>query len=269
MHISICMYQGSAVSNIQTCFSKGFKRMSPDAHVSEALTAEIRQATIPLAIADDYPLLIAGMERFLASCHDIEVVAQCTRFHELLAQVALKRPKIVLFGCETTFDKLPQQLLAITEHDPEAKIIVFTGNQDLGFHEEALRNGARGVILKHCVPEQMVKTVRRVYGGALCFDPTLTDRMLGTFVRLKRGEVPPESARISSLTGREMQIICRVSEGLRNKEIAYELHISNATVAHSLTSIYRKLGLVDRTELLLYAQRNRISTLEIVHRQFG
>lgn len=243
--------------------------MSSDTYISGSLTANTHQVTIPLAIADDYPLLIVGMEQFLASFHDIEVVAQCTRFPDLLVQVALKRPKIVLFGCETSVDNLSQQLLAITEHDPEAKIIVFTGNQDLEFHEEALRNGARGVILKHCAPEQIVKTVRRVYRGALCFDRALTDRMLSTFVRPKRTELPPESARISSLSERETHIICRVSEGMRNKEIAHELHLSNATVAHSLTSIYRKLGLADRTELLLYAQRNRISALEVVHKQYG
>lgn len=236
--------------------------MSLDPSVSEIFVDSSSETAIPLAIVDDYPLLIAGVERFLASCQDIVVVAQCTRFPDLLAQVALKHPEIILLGCETSFDQLPKQLHAITEHDAEAKVIVFTGNQNLEFHEEALRNGARGVILKHCAPELIARSVRKVHRGGLCFDRTLTDRMLSTFVRPKHVSLPTEAARISALTERETQIISRVSEGLRNKEIAYELHISNATVAHSLTAIYRKLGLADRTELLLYAHRNRIPALQ-------
>ena len=86
--------------------------------------------------------------------------------------------------------------------------------------------------------------------------------MLSTFVRRKQTEPPPEVARISSLTERENQIIGRICEGLRNKEIASKLYISDATVAHHLTSIYRKLGLADRIELLLYAHHNGISSLD-------
>lgn len=229
--------------------------------------ASTDEAAIQLAIADDYPLLIVGMEQLLASCQDIVVVAQCTRFHDLLAQMALKRPKIILFGCETSFDKISQQLHAITEQDPEARVLLFTGNQSVEFHEEALRNGARGVILKSCAPELIARSVRQVHRGNLCFDRALTDRMLGTFfLRRKQAELSPETVKISSLTLRETQIICRICEGMRNKEISHELHISNSTVAHHLTSIYRKLGLADRTELLLYAQRNEISALRAVHK---
>jgi len=243
--------------------------MSSTAYVSESFVANAQQAAIQLAIVDDCPLLVFGMHRFLASCQDISVVAVCTRFPDLLAETALKRPEIILFGCEVTSDKLAQQLLAIAEHNPEAKVIVFTGNQNLEYHEEALRNGARGVLLKYCAPELIAKSVRKVYRGGLCFDRALTDRMLGTFVRRKQPEPPSEISRIASLRGRENQIIGQICEGMRNKEIAYNLHISNATVANHLTAIYRKLGVVDRTELLLYAQRNRLFSLEAASNHHG
>ena len=142
------------------------------------------------------------------------------------------------------------------------KVIVFTGNASLNFHEVALRNGAKGMLLKQCAPELIAKTVRKVSRGDLCFDRALTHRMLSTLVQRKPTELPPEMAKISSLTGRENQIISRICEGMRNKEIASKLYISDATVAHHLTSIYRKLGLADRTELLLYAHNNGISTLK-------
>ena len=217
---------------------------------------------INIVIADDFPVLIGGIRQCLAPCDDIVVVAECTRLSDLLAQVSLKKPEIILLGCETDIDNLAQQLHSIVERHWDVKVIVFTGNASMSFHEIALRNGAKGVLLKRCAPELIAKTVRKVSRGDLCFDRALTDRMLSSFVQRKPIEPPPEKAKISSLTGRENQIISRICQGMRNKEIASELYISDATVAHHLTSIYRKLGLADRTELLLYAHHNGISTLK-------
>jgi DNA-binding NarL/FixJ family response regulator len=235
--------------------------MPSSACVSESFTANTDETSIQLAIADDYPLLIFGIAKFLTSCPDIALVTQCTRFDDLLTQMPLTHPKIILLGCETSLDRLPQQLFEITRRDPEARIIVFTGNEDLGFHEEALRNGARGVILKTCAPELIAKSVREVHRGGLCLDRALTDRILGALMRREQAESPPEATGTPSLTGREIKIICRLCEGMDNKEIAQELYVSNATVAHGLTSIYRKFGVANRTELLLYTQRNPIAAL--------
>jgi DNA-binding NarL/FixJ family response regulator len=234
--------------------------MYPTTPDSKAMPAHPHQPGIQIAIADDYPVLLAGVRQSLAY-DDIAVVAEATQVDDLLAQVALKKPEIVIFGCETSADKLPQQLHSVVERHADVKIILFTGNASLDFHEVALRNGARGLLLKHCAPSLIAKTVRKVSRGDLCFDRALTDRMLNTLVRRRPTELPPELAKISSLTGRESQVVSRVCEGMRNKEIASQLYISDATVAHHLTSIYRKLGLTDRTELLLYAHQNGISLL--------
>jgi DNA-binding NarL/FixJ family response regulator len=232
--------------------------MDPTAPEFKAMDTIPYQAGIQIAIADDYPVLLAGMRQSLV-CDDIVVVAESTQMDDLLGQVASKRPEIVLLGCETQPDKLAEQLHSLVECYADVKTIVFTGNASLDFHELALRNGARGLLLKHCAPSLIAKTVRRVSRGDLCFDRALTDRMLSTLVRRKPTELRPEVAKMSSLTGRESQVVSRVCEGMRNKEIASQLYISDATVAHHLTSIYRKLGLTDRTELLLYAHQNGMS----------
>ena len=221
-----------------------------------------RDGGINVAIADDYPVLLAGMRQSLAPCEDIVVVAECTRIGDLLAQIALKKPEVILLGCESNLENLSQQLHSIVERCSDAKVIVFTGNVNVNFHEAALRNGAKGILLKHCAPEWIAKTVRKVSQGDLCFDPALTHRVLSTLVQRKPAELPSAKAGIASLTERENQIISLICQGLRNKEIASKLYISDATVAHHLTSIYRKLGLADRTELLLYAHHNGISTLK-------
>ena len=221
-----------------------------------------QRANISIALADDYPVLLAGIRQSLALYDDIAVVADCLGVDDLVAQAALKKPEMILLGCEMNIDSLTQHLHCLGERCPDAKVIVFTGNASVTFHEAALRNGAKGLLSKKCAPELIGTTVRRVSQGDLCFDRALTHRVLNTFVRRKTAEVALEKAGISSLTGRETQIINRICEGMRNKEIARKLYISDATVAHHLTSIYRKLGLADRTELLLYAHHNGLSTLK-------
>jgi DNA-binding NarL/FixJ family response regulator len=235
--------------------------MYPTTYDSKMFALKPLDTTVNIAIADDYPVLLAGMRQALASCEEIVIVAECTHAVDLFPQLALKKPDVVLFGCETNPDHLSRQLHTMLEQHADVKVIVFTGNPNLDFHEVALRNGARGVLLKQCAPDLIARAIRTVSRGELCFDRALTHRMLSTFVKRKPSETPPEVAKISSLTGRENQIISRICEGMRNKEIARKLYISDATVAHHLTSIYRKLGLADRTELLLYAHQNGISTL--------
>jgi DNA-binding NarL/FixJ family response regulator len=220
-----------------------------------------RRQKCRVAIADDYPVLLAGLRHSLKPWGDVSIVTESTHIEDLLSQVALHKPDVILLGCEAGLDILAQHLHAIAERHPAAKVIVFTRNSSLDFHEEALRNGAKGVLLKRCEPDSIGKTVKKVHKGDLCFDRALTDRMLSSFVRCKQPQALPAKARISSLTGRESQVMSRICQGMRNKEIASKLYISDATVAHHLTSIYRKLGLADRTELLLYAHQNGISSL--------
>jgi len=235
--------------------------MTSPNHDARVFDTGFQQSSVHIAIADDYPVLLAGLRQSLTACDDIVVVAECMCIGDLLAQVALKKPDVILLGCETDAGELARQLHSLAERHVDAKIIVFTGNGNLDFHEVALRNGARGVLLKHCPMPRVGETIRKVSRGELCFDRALTHRMLSTFVRRKRPEPPPAKARLATLTGRESQVMSRICEGLRNKEIASKLYISDATVAHHLTSIYRKLGLADRTELLLYAHQNDISSL--------
>src|ERR1700733_37860 len=102
--------------------------MYPTTQNSRVVDAGLREAGIHIALADDYPVLLAGVRQSLASCDDIVVVAECTRFSDLLAQVALNEPEVILLGCESNLENLSQQLHSIAELDSEVKVIVFTGN---------------------------------------------------------------------------------------------------------------------------------------------
>ncbi len=158
---------------------------------SRTLKPGLSDSGINVAIADDYPVT-PGRDAAIprAPCEDIVVVAECTRIGDLLAQIAMKKPEVILLGCESNLGNLSQQLHNIVERCSDAKIIVFTGNVNVNFHEAALRNGAKGILLKHCAPEWIAKTVRKVSQGDLCFDPALTHRVLSTLVQRKPAELP-------------------------------------------------------------------------------
>src|SRR5271165_474173 len=90
--------------------------------------ARPQQASITVAIADDYPVLLAGIRQSLALYDDIVVVAECIGMDDLLAKVALKKPEIILLGCETNLENLVQQLHIFGERHCNGKVIVFTSN---------------------------------------------------------------------------------------------------------------------------------------------
>ena len=95
----------------------------------EILDGSSRETRINIVIADDYPVLLAGMRQSLALCDDIAIVAECTRIGDLLAQVALKKPEVILLGCEMNLDSLAQQLHSIAERHPDARVISLPGMQ--------------------------------------------------------------------------------------------------------------------------------------------
>jgi len=158
----------------------GRQRMYPTTQNSRIFDAAPREGGIHIALADDYPVLLAGMRQSLAPCDDIVVVAECTRFSDLLSEVSLNKPEVILLGCDSNLENLSHQLHSIAELHADVKVIVFTGNVNVNFHEAALRNGAKGILLKQCSPEWIAKTVRKVSQGDLCFDPALTHRVLST-----------------------------------------------------------------------------------------
>ena len=96
-----------------------------------------------LFTADDYPVFLAGMRQSLAPCSDIVVVAECTRFSDLLAEVASNKPEVILLGCDSNLENLSQQLHSIAELHSDVKGDRLYRKRKLNFHEVALRTGQR------------------------------------------------------------------------------------------------------------------------------
>jgi DNA-binding NarL/FixJ family response regulator len=127
-------------------------------------------------------------------------------------------------------------------------------------HRACVRLRARGLIQKESASEVLIKAIRRINDGEVWFDRAMMSSVLDDALNQRAAkDADPERSKIASLTEREMQVIALVCESLRNKQIAERLFISDTTVRHHLTSIFSKLEVSDRLELVIYSFRQGLA----------
>jgi DNA-binding NarL/FixJ family response regulator len=136
-----------------------------------------------------------------------------------------------------------------------------TALRDPETHQKAARLGAMGVVLKEDAADLLLKAIQKVCQGEAWLDRLTLGNLLWQLSSHDKGELDPQRKKISSLTERERQVIVLIAEGLKNKQIAERLFISPTTVTHHLSSIYSKLGVTDRLELVVYAFANKLAKM--------
>jgi DNA-binding NarL/FixJ family response regulator len=215
---------------------------------------------IRVLIVDDHAVVRAGLRMLIDSESPMKVVAEAGTRVEAVQAAAREQPDIVLLdldmGGESGLSFLPDLVCAARK----AKILVLTGVRDPETHRKAVRASARGVVFKEKAVEVLIKAIEKVHGGEIWLDRALAASLLDELSRPSAALADdPDAAKIATLTARERELIAVVSQGLRNKEIADRLFITDVTVRHHLTSIYSKLGVADRFELAVYAFRHGLA----------
>jgi two-component system nitrate/nitrite response regulator NarL len=210
---------------------------------------------IHVLIADNHVVVRAGLKLLIESQPNMRVVGEAGNKEDALALVEREQPDIILLdlqlGQENAVDFLP----AILSKAEESKVIILTGIRNPEEHQRAVRMGAMGVALKETTPQLLLRAIERVYAGEVWLDRFLTSNLI---VELRGNNQKPTKAQkdesaLAKLTDRERDVIALVGEGLKNKQIAQRLFISEITVRHHLTSIFEKLHVSDRLELLVFA----------------
>ena len=218
--------------------------------------------TIKVLVIDDHAMFRTGLRLAIESRPGIKVVAEAATSAEALAAAARESPDIILLdldlGEESGFEILPQ----LIANGHAGRVILLTGMRDPEAHRRAVRMGAVGLVLKEHAIETVLKAIEKVYAGEAWLDRA----MIATILRERsRPDVAngrsAEAAKIATLTERERQVIGLIGEGLKNREIAERMYISEATVRHHLTSIFNKLGVADRLELVIYAYQHNLAEL--------
>jgi two-component system, NarL family, nitrate/nitrite response regulator NarL len=218
---------------------------------------------IRLVLIDGQALSRAGIQAILSSRAEFEVVGEALSGIDAIALVEREQPDIILMnigsnGNKGGLDILPQ-ILAVSE---ESRLLVLMGLQDAELQHKAVCQGAMGVITMDKPPEILIKAIERVHAGEVWLDRSMTASVLSTLSPAGRArKADPEEGKIKTLTERELEVIKLVGEGLKNRAIGERLFISEITVHHHLTSIYSKLDVADRLELIVYAYKNGLAQL--------
>jgi DNA-binding NarL/FixJ family response regulator len=211
-------------------------------------------------IVDDHLMVRAGL-RMLLEDAGMKVVAMAANRAEALDLAAREEPNMILLdldlGSEDGLSFLPE----LRESAKNARVLILTGRKDQEAHRRAVQLGAMGVVLKDQAAEILIKAIEKVYAGEVWLDRTTMGNLLNEMTRKRSDNGDPDKARINSLTDREHQVIALIAEGLKNKQIAGRLFISETTVTHHLSSIFSKLEVSDRLELVIYAFGHNLARL--------
>jgi DNA-binding NarL/FixJ family response regulator len=207
---------------------------------------------IRIVLADDHPVVLAGLGDLFSAEPDISVVDRCRTSDEALEAVRKHRPDVLVLDFLMP-GMSPQDLLrAIAQAKLPTALTIYTAALNKSEMLEAVRLGVRGVVLKEMPPRLLVECVRAVHAGKYWLEKNVTTQALETVLRQQA-----RARRVGDLlTDREIEIASAVATGLRNKAIANRLNISEGTVKVHLHNIYQKLELDGRHALAIYAREH-------------
>jgi two-component system, NarL family, nitrate/nitrite response regulator NarL len=217
------------------------------------------ESPITVMIVDDHVVIRSGLRMLIEHDQQMRVVAMAGNQAEALERAAKEKPNVIvldlLLGDEDALAFLPE----LCEASPDSRVLVLTGVQNPDAHRRAIRRGAMGIVLKEHAADQLLKAIEKVNKGEVWIERS----MMGSIIQeLSRPPlVDPELVKIESLTEREREVIALVGEGLKNKQVGERLFISETTVTHHLSSVFSKLEVSDRLELIIYAFRHGLAKM--------
>lgn len=208
----------------------------------------VPEAVIRVVLADDHPVVLAGLRALLGSLPGFEVVGEAADGESVIRQVQLTRPDVVLMDIRMPGTDGLEATRRIRVAAPQTAVLVLTMLDDEETVFAAMRAGAQGYLLKGAGQHELERALRGVVAGEAIFGPGVAARMLQHFADGENARPFPQ------LTGREREILNLIATGLRNQAIAQRLHLSPKTVANHISSIFTKLLVTDRSALIVIAR---------------
>ncbi|MDG4860627.1 response regulator transcription factor [Streptomyces sp. T-3] len=209
---------------------------------------------IRVLLADDDPLVRAGLTMMLRGAGGIEVVGEAADGAQVAAAVRQYSPDVVLMDIRMpVMDGLEATRTLADDHPDTTQVIVLTTFDDHALVLEAMRAGAAGYLVKHAAPEEIVAAVQRAAHGEPALSPTAARALIAHAATGSSGRRQQARQRLALLSQREREVAEGVAEGLSNTEIGARLHLSVGTVKAHLSSALTKLNLDNRVQLALLA----------------
>jgi DNA-binding NarL/FixJ family response regulator len=200
-------------------------------------------SAIRVLIADDHPLIIAGVRRTIEQSEDFEVVGEARSAAELMNLIERRSPEIVLLDLRMPGVSGVEHIEQIRHDWPEVKVVVLSACDDRPSIDSALQAGANAYMLKTTTPVDIASVLRQVSRGVVFHAPASPPA----------GPASPSQPDQPVLTEREQTILAAVGAGLTTAAISRELWVSEHTIKFHLTNIYRKIGVSNRAGAVRYA----------------
>ena len=216
-------------------------------------------SSIGVLIVDDQALVRAGFRMILQIEPDIHVVGEAADGDQAVAQVAVTTPDVVLMEVRMPgVDGIAATRRIAALPSCQARVVMLTTFDMDEYVYAALQAGASGFLLKDVQPELLVAGIREVHAGEPLLAPTVTRRMIASFLERPRVLKAGEQQRLAALTSREQEVLRLLARGLTNAEIARELYVAETTVKKHVGHVLMKLGLRDRVQAVIYAYETRL-----------
>jgi len=212
---------------------------------------------IRILLVDDHTLFRSGMRLLLQRQPDFEIVAEAGDGVEGVKRAKELKPDVVLLDLNMPGLSGLETLQLLTQDVPGSAVIILTVSEEADELGQALRDGARGYLLKNIDADVLTSAIRRAAGG----EPVIAESMTAKLVEQFRGQAnlaangsgPSGQAERHRLTARERQIVQCLARGASNKVIARELDVSESTVKIHVQNVLKKLNLTNRVQVAVYA----------------
>jgi DNA-binding NarL/FixJ family response regulator len=205
---------------------------------------------IRVAVADDHRVVRVGLEQLLATFDDVELVGAADGGEAAVEQVTQQKPDVLLLDLSMPDVDGIEVTRRVAAASPTTRVVLFTSFSDREQIVQALDAGAIGYLLKDAEPEAIHEALRAAARGESPLAPKAAAELLASRAERPIGDV--------ELTARERDVLQLVIAGDANKQIARKLGISEKTVKGHLTNLFQRIGVQDRTQAALWAERNGI-----------
>ncbi|GHC71269.1 response regulator [Streptomyces cinnamoneus] len=212
---------------------------------------------IRVLVADDEPMIRAGVRAVLSTDPELDVVAEAADGHEAVELVLRHRPEVAVLDVRMPRTGGIEAAARIRDLAPGTGVVMLTTFGEDDYILRALAGGAAGFLVKSGAPEELIAGVRAVAQGAAYLSPKVAARVVAHLAATGAGSAAGRRAtareRVAALTARERDVLCHLGAGLTNGQIARRLHVVEGTVKAHVSSILARLGVDNRAAAAVVA----------------